>query len=297
MQWMSKSRYRGTVLLATGIFMLGLLDFLYSQYRMQDFSEEDSLEESRALDSLLALIPAPLQADYPSKEESLPEAKGEAVFRPSVFNPNQVDESQWLSMGLPLKAFQSLERYRKKGGVFRKADQVFKIPHLSPEQAKDLLAWIQLDSAKGRQWGSFSKTKKDGGPLLPFDLNLADSLQLKKVFGIGSKTASRILRYREDLGGFVDKKQLYEVWGLDSLVAEELMDIGFLTSNSALRKINPNTAEEEELAKHPYIRKGLARLIVRYRKQHAPFAKPEDLLGIRLIRPEQVEKMRPYLTF
>jgi competence protein ComEA len=298
MYWMSKSRYRGTTLLALAVLMTGFLNFLYSRYRMQVFPEDDLESEMRMLDSLVFQLN--LDSSFSPMEYNQKDAFVElssSKNKKSPFNPNKISRQQWLSMGLPLPAFESLDRYRQQGGVFRRPDQVFKIPHLSRELAGELEQLVRLDTAKKAARAFSPSGRKSRGPEGPFDLNLADSLQLKTVFGIGSKTAARILEYRRNLGGFVKEEQLYEVWGLDSLVAEELMDISFLSSPPGIQAINPNTATEEELTLHPYIRKGLARLIVRYRKQHPPYSKPEDLLGIRLFRTEQVEKLRPYLRF
>jgi competence protein ComEA len=294
MQWLSKSRYRGTMLLSSGILLVGLMDFLFSHYRAEAFPEPDRAAEIQMLDSMLAQL-KPADADF-NEHPIQKTAVKELALRP--FNPNTIDCAGWLEMGLPLQAFESLDRYRKKGGIFRRQDQVYKIPHLSKEIAGQMEFLLPPDS--GKLAASLCKGqsfKKPKAPYGPFDLNLADSLQLRSVFGIGIKTAARIIRYREDLGGFVRKDQLYEVWGLDSLVAEELMDRSYLSNPAILRKINPNIASEEVLSSHPYIRKGVGRLIVRYRKQHPPFSKPEDLLGIRLFRPEQLEKLKPYLDF
>ena len=295
MQWLSKSRYRGTVLLAAGILFTGSIQFIFSGNRLKAPDEPDRAAEMRLLDSLLSQI----QADSALQEVAYREngAAQELALRP--FNPNTVDRADWLDMGLPPKAFESLERYRMKGGIFRNTAQVFKIPNLGRELAQQMEPLLMLpdSSKKGITFRTGEKRKKPSPPTGPFDLNRADSLQLSSVFGIGSKTASRILRYRENLGGFIQKEQLYEVWGLDSLVAEELMDRTFISSQPGIRKINPNTAEEETMAAHPYIRKGLGRLIVRYRRQHPAFSKPEDLLGIRLFRKEQLEQLRPYLRF
>lgn len=297
MYWMSKSRYRGTVLLALAVMMTGFLNFLYSRYHMQAFPADDPESDIRILDSLLVQLKMD-STDFSTEEgKSVTESESFKNNR-FPFNPNKINREDWLSMGLPLSAFESLERYRQKGGIFRKPDQVYKIPHLSRTLAAQLEPLVRIDSGRsGSRDFKAASAKKSRGPQGPFDLNLADSLQLKSVFGIGSRTASRILEYRRNLGGFVKKEQLYEIWGLDSLVAEELMDIAYLNSANGIRFINPNNATEEELALHPYIRKGLARLIVRYRKQHPPYARPEDLLGIRLFRPEQLEKLKPYLRF
>ena len=47
------------------------------------------------------------------------------------------------------------------------------------------------------------------------ELNTADTTILKKVPGIGSTFARRIIKYRELLGGFFTVEQLREVYGLD----------------------------------------------------------------------------------
>lgn len=297
---MSKSRYRGTVLLALAAVLAGILNYLYSQYRMEEFYPENPEEEMKMLDSLLAIMPEFEQDQQADEAFSIPEKheNESGHYQLKNFNPNTIRKEAWMQMGLPEVAFESLERYRQKGGVFRKAGQVYKIPHLNRDLARRLESLVRLDTGNLRRENSgFGQAVKRKGASGPFNLNLADSLQLKTIFGIGGKTAARILKYREDLGGFVKKAQLYEVWGLDSLVAEELMETSFIAAAPEIRKINPNAAEEDVLCRHPYIRKGLGRLIVRYRKQHPPFTKPEDLLGIRLFRSETLEKLRPYLIF
>ena len=47
------------------------------------------------------------------------------------------------------------------------------------------------------------------------ELNSADTTALKKVPGIGSVFAKRIIKYRELLGGFYSVEQLGEVYGID----------------------------------------------------------------------------------
>ena len=45
----------------------------------------------------------------------------------------------------------------------------------------------------------------------------------------------------------------------------------------------------------PYIGKPRARVIVAYRQQHGPFKQVEDLKQIPVLKPEDWEKMRPYV--
>jgi len=301
MYLLSKSRYRATVLLSFGILFTGLIDFLYTHYRPSQAIMDSSVSDRRMLDSLFALLPAEEnfeQDDYPHESFQVVSNNRIAELHLHSFDPNKVAEKEWVSMGLPLEAFRSLDRYRSKGGKIRVPEQMMKVRRLDSSIARQLVSLVKIDSSlmPARKQMSFVAR----APKLPeprFDINLADSNQLKKVFGIGSKTAARILRYRDNLGGFLRMDQLYEVFGLDSLVIEDLMEKSFLSNKPEIKTLNPNTATEEELSLHPYIRRNLARLIVRYRNQHPPYSKPEDLLGIRLIRPEQVEKIRPYLRF
>jgi len=54
-----------------------------------------------------------------------------------------------------------------------------------------------------------------------FNLNHATKLDLIRVKGIGDYYATRIIKFRDKLGGYYSRNQLYEVYGLDSIVVEE----------------------------------------------------------------------------
>ncbi|MCX6268616.1 MAG: helix-hairpin-helix domain-containing protein [Bacteroidetes bacterium] len=48
------------------------------------------------------------------------------------------------------------------------------------------------------------------------ELNSADTFELQQLRGIGPGFARRIVNYRERLRGFYDKKQVLEVFGMDT---------------------------------------------------------------------------------
>ena len=54
-------------------------------------------------------------------------------------------------------------------------------------------------------------------------------------------------------------------------------------------KVNINTASVEEIAKLEKIGYSYAERIVRYRKEHGPFEKPEDLMKVKGIGPRTFE--------
>ncbi len=54
------------------------------------------------------------------------------------------------------------------------------------------------------------------------DLNTSTAADLTQVRGIGAVLSERIIKYRTRLQGFDELNQLYEVYGLDSLVVENV---------------------------------------------------------------------------
>lgn len=129
-----------------------------------------------------------------------------------------------------------------------------------------------------------------------FDLNLADTTQLKTVYGIGPAFARRIVTYRENLGGFISFNQLYEVWGLDSAVVSRLTEKSVIAPGFMPAKLAINRCSEHELGRHPYLRTKLARAIVNYRLQHGNFVSLDDLRKIAIMEEKIFLRIEPYIT-
>ena len=130
---------------------------------------------------------------------------------------------------------------------------------------------------------------------LIIELNSADTTELKKLKGIGSSFAKRIVKYRELLGGYVSKKQLLEVYGFDK-EKYDLVSPHIVLDATRVIKININIAAAEEMRKHPYIRWKLANVISSYRKNHGRFASVDAVRKIDLFNDSLFTKLAPYLT-
>lgn len=124
----------------------------------------------------------------------------------------------------------------------------------------------------------------------------ADSITLQIVPGIGPATAGRIIKYRENLGGFHSKNQLMEVFGVKEETAEAVWEF-FEFYPTIFRKIKINSAELEVMASHPYISYGEAKVLIAFRNQHGRFITSEELLKVKIFKKEWVEKIKPYLDF
>ncbi|MCB2222278.1 MAG: helix-hairpin-helix domain-containing protein [Bacteroidetes bacterium] len=218
-----------------------------------------------------------------------PEKKSEPILTPIPFDPNTATRQDFIAMGLNESLINAIISYRNKGGKFDDADDFGKMYTLSPEDFQTLKPYIHIDQKMIPGQDPFEK------PMVVIEINTADTLDLQQLPGIGPAFASRIIKYRELLGGYHDKEQLLEVYGMDSLryaaIAENLT-----VDPLPIRKININKASIKDLINHPYIEFYLAKSIITYRESIGTYKNLDELLNARLIYKELFLKIAPYLT-
>ena len=285
----SRAQARGFVVLA--ILVLG---FVFSGALYSPSRPAEDPDAVRILDSLLTCWnTAVAEADAMTAQATI-EIKG----RPFRFDPNKLSMQELQRVGLPPALAKRVVRYREGGGVFRSRKDLLRIYGMDTALYRRLEPFIQLPVERPsprKTWESFPPTATRKAP--PFDLNLADTAQLKKIFGIGDKRALQIVAYREKLGGFVSITQVGEIYTLDSVVAGRLVQASFVSENFRPRRIDINRAGENELAAHPYLSKSAARALVAYRFQHGELSAVEDLAKIQALDTETIQKIAPYLEF
>jgi len=249
---------------------------------------KDYTKEKRQLDSLIATWKQPL------KKDSLKNVP----FRLFAFNPNTSSKEELMSLGFSLFLASRVENYRTKGGKFIIKADLLKLYGMDTALYSTLYNWIELPVEKPlkkfeekKEFATNKKLAKE-----KFDLNLADSTQFISVYGIGSKLSTRIIKYRDRLGGFISTDQLTEVYGLDTVVINELIRKTFIAENFKPVALEINEATEKELSTHPYIRYAIAKAITAYRFQHGNFKSLEDLTRIVIIDKPTFEKIKPYLS-
>lgn len=124
------------------------------------------------------------------------------------------------------------------------------------------------------------------------EINGADTTLLMKIPGIGSYYASRIVRYRERLGGFASAQQLEEIDGLpESAIAFIKID------EQQIRKMNLNKLTLNQLKKHPYLNFYQAKEICDYRRLKGPLHSIEDLKLLKDFPPDEIDRLKPYICF
>ena len=124
-------------------------------------------------------------------------------------------------------------------------------------------------------------------------LNEFDTLAWEALPGIGPVYARRILKFRNLLGGYAEKAQLNEVYGLDTSQSWYGLVIQDFSELDSLR-INTDTVTR--LYRHPYIHPKLAWEWIRYREKVGKIKSLEEVGGGYLMTDSLFRKIAPYLS-
>ena len=212
-----------------------------------------------------------------------------------AFDPNDVTQEQMITLGISEKIAGRIDKYRKAGGTFVARSDLMKIYGFDSLLYTELAPFIVIPQPQQHISEAKAQAEVLETKLVLRDVNQADTSDLKEIYGIGPVLSSRILSYRELLGGFVNLQQLNEVYGLKPEVVDRLKERYFISADFEPRKININRNDYDKLTYHPYISKNLARAILAYRLQHGVFTDLNDLLKVDLLDEETFAKISPYL--
>ena len=214
------------------------------------------------------------------------------------FNPNGLSVDDWVRLGLSPSQARTIKNYESKGGRFFDKADVKKMFVISAERFAELEPYIVLPvqeqiSIRKTHPSAIPSSHRSSSEIV--ELNTADTADLIAVNGIGPILSTRIIAYRELLGGFHSVNQLTEVFGID---AEKFTVIkSFVKVDSSyIRKININTDQYFNFIKLPYISKSVANAILNFRKLHGPFKSVLGIKGCLLVTPELYLKISPYLS-
>lgn len=222
----------------------------------------------------------------------------------SAFDPNTADSTLLLRLGLQPWQVRSIYRYRAKGGIYRQPSDFARLYGLTVKQYKELLPYIRISDEYKSAAEVYGRTDGDKvvrdslrypvklQPGQYVTLDDADTASLRKVPGIGRYYASRIVRYRNDLGGYVSVAQLSEIEGIPEAALSY-----FRVTGGAVRKLNLNRLTLNELKHHPYINFYQARRIIDYRRLKGPLHSIDDLRPLKDFSQRDIERLRPYVEF
>jgi len=226
----------------------------------------------------------------------------EAEQKLFYFDPNTLPADGWKKLGIRQRTINIIHNYLSKGGHFEKPDDLEKIYGIHPDEVARLTPYIQIETKNetrfvGKSNPGFDKRSSQAEKAKHdlVEINTTDTAAFIALPGIGSKLATRIINFRDKLGGFYSIDQVSETYGLADSTFQKIRP-WLKLENVSLTKININTATTEVMKSHPYIRWVLANAIVEYRNQHGKYSTVEDLKKVSAITQEIFEKIKPYIS-
>ena len=214
---------------------------------------------------------------------------------------------------------EKIVKYREEHGGFKTVDDLANVPRMGQKTVDNLRAFIRVsggtvgipaDSVLAPT-GTAADTpivpKPEKTPPAPaagkINLNTATVEQLMTLPRVGQGTAEKIVKYREEQGGFKTVDDLANVPRMGQKTVDNLrafITVGGSSSSSpavkqtpagapvkkkktagASGKINLNTATAEELQQLPWVGPGAAAKIIEYRTLHGKYTSVQDLLNIK----------------
>jgi DNA uptake protein ComE-like DNA-binding protein len=247
-------------------------------------------------------IPDAVPIDSLIKTEAYDTKKDSLFF----FDPNTVSKEELMKMGLTEKAAGTWIRFREKGFVFRKPEDIGKVYGLKPEKVKKLLPFVRIHSQKKIEKNSyysknndlekadiFSEKRKEA-ETKRLDINQADSTAWTDLPMIGPVLSHRIIKYRNLLGGFIHVDQLKEVYGMQEENYNAIRNRIYVDRSFVPEKISLMKDDFRQINKHPYITYEITKKIVWFRKQAQ--ITPENVC---LVMEDDAlcERIKPYLKW
>lgn len=313
--FLSNAARRGLLLLEWIVILAVLGGFIYSWHEKGELSEQ----KKKSLPDVTYRQTAPSSVSgYAVAEEKV------ETF---LFDPNTADSTTLLRLGLAPWQVRSIYKYRAKHGRYHTPEDFKRLPGMTYELWERLGPQIRIarqfqyiDEREKRPSSSYKpapvnrqqeqtdQTFPEEQPrnmdtvavhprkyqtLTLVDVNTADTTELMRIPGIGSYRSNRIVRYRQQLGGYVNTEQVMEACELP----DDILPWLCVLEGTPVKKINVNKLSLQRLMSHPYISFYQARAVVEYRKAFGDLKSVEELNGLEGFTSQKIEKLQPYLEF
>lgn len=132
-----------------------------------------------------------------------------------AFNVNYMTDYKAYVLGLNVEELDRIETYRQQNKWFYSLNEFQSISKITDSLKLKISPFLKFPSKR--------IAKNDNQKIVVLaDINIATAEELKNTHGIGVVFSKRIIAYRTSLGGFNNMNQLFNVYGLDSVVVVRL---------------------------------------------------------------------------
>ena len=269
-------------------------------------------------------LPSQLRSGLAKKRHSVTQKpqyyaqKQDATGELFYFDPNTADSTQLLRLGLRPWQVRNMYKYRAKGGRYRQKEDFAMLYGLTLEQYRRLEPYIRIkpevmarDVINGNgndngnrlahNKGVTKQVQQEKVPVpVPVnkltqgefvDINTADTAELKRIPGIGSYFARRIVELRQRRQAFVSPDELLSIRNFPETA------LTYMTASQNFAKIHINQSSLQQLKAHPLINYTQATDILRYRRLNGNIRSVNDISNLPSFTPEQLARLKPFLLF
>jgi DNA uptake protein ComE-like DNA-binding protein len=173
------------------------------------------------------------------------------------FNPNYISDFKAYQLGISMSAVERIRAFRATGSYLYSENDLKQVAEFSDDEMNRIRPYLKLPK--------ITKAKKPVAVRVKAEINSATVEALQEVYGIGPVLGQRIISLRKQLGGFLIKDQLDDVWGLKPEVRDQLWMHFKMDSVPNVIKQNINDLTIAKLSQSPYISTSLASSIVALR--------------------------------
>jgi DNA uptake protein ComE-like DNA-binding protein len=218
------------------------------------------------------------------------------------FNPNFISDFKGYTLGMSVAEIDKLHNFRETNKFVNSAAEFQKVTKVSDSLLKIISPyfkfpeWVTRQKYKPVMVNRVKNVDAIAEIVIWKDLNTATADELREINGIGEKLSTRIIKFRNRLGGFLVDDQLFEVYFLDEEVAKRILKKFKVISKPNIVKININTATAYEMSKLIYIQKEVAERIVNYRNLNGSIKSLNELLKIEEFPAERIDRIDLYLS-
>ena len=277
----------------TGVFLLfSVIIALQLVYFFVDFSffSKDSPEKEKWL-------------SLQSQIDSLKKGKLDYVPKIYLFNPNFITDYKGYKLGMSVEEIDRLLAFRKENKYVNSPKEFQAVTKVSDSLLNAISPyfkfpeWVknkkEFKDYKKYPSAAFAKKEK----MVVIDINQATQEDLIKIYGVGEAISNRILKFKENLGGFVSMEQMNDIWGLSPEVIENLNTHFKVAALPKLKKIDINNASIKELSEFPYFKYPISKNIVTFRSMNGDIKNSEDLTKIKGMSIDKTKIIVLYLDF
>jgi len=265
--WYTKNQRNGILLLLIIIIFLQLILHFknFDSQQLVDLSQSKITSYNKQLDSL--------------KKKSSKKKK----FKIYPFNPNYISDYKGYQLGMNVDEIDRLLAYREQRLYVNSAKEFQTITKISDSLLQKISPffkfpeWVQK---KNNQQRYIPNSRINVSEITTVDINKATLKDFTFIEGVDEYLSERIIKYRSKLQGFSFKEQLFEVWGLDELIANKILSTFSIKNKPIIKKVNINTASFKEVLSNPYIDYELCVKIFDYKDEVAELQSISEIKNI-----------------